>query len=69
MEIEQDNKIKISILTPSRSRPSRQKLLFYQCLKLVLPERLEFLNYIDDDDPDIQLYKETGRNGKIFTTR
>ena len=60
MEIEQDNKIKISILTPSRSRPSRLKTFILSVFKTsFLPERLEFLNYIDDDDPDIQLYKET----------
>ena len=50
---------KISILTPSRSRPYRLlsfvESVYENCSH---PENIEFLNYIDDDDPDIELYKK-----------
>jgi len=59
MEIQETKKNKISILTPSRSRSVRLTSFVKSVFETSdHPERLEFLNYVDNDDPEIHLYKE-----------
>ena len=59
METHEQIKNKISILTPSRSRPSRLNDFVKSVYEMSkAPENLEFLNYVDNDDPDIDSYKK-----------